>query len=228
MEELRCKVCGCLSTKTSRFYKKHMLCNKHYQKLLKYGETTNIRTIYTPNEIIKYDNHAEIILYDKYGKEINRALIDLEDIDKVKNFKWCINPQGYAICSKGIDNKKYIRLHHYIFTNPNEDNLFIDHINRNRLDNRKSNLRIVSKADNNKNLSLRTDNNTNIIGVCYDNERNKWISQLKLDGKRILFKRYNNIDDAIIARLKAELKYLGEFAPQKHLFEKYNIAIDKK
>ena len=46
---------------------------------------------------------------------------------------------------------------------------------------------------------------------------------LKLNGETRLRKQFDDIDDAIRARLQAEQDYFGEFAPQRHLFEQYNI-----
>lgn len=62
-----------------------------------------------------------------------------------------------------------------------------------------------------------------ITGVCWNKRLNKWSVQINDNGKRIHIGYFTNKDDAIIERLKSELKYYGEFAPQKHLFNKYNI-----
>ena len=47
---------------------------------------------------------------------------------------------------------------------------------------------------------------------------------MNINGKRTYLRRYNNFEEAVIVRLKAELQYWGEdFAPQRHLFEQYKI-----
>ena len=73
-----CQVEGCSNKHYGKGY-----CQKHYNQVRKYGKILT-RTRKDPNEIIVYDNYAEIVLYDNYGKEINKALIDLDDIEKVK------------------------------------------------------------------------------------------------------------------------------------------------
>lgn len=50
------------------------------------------------------------------------------------------------------------------------------------------------------------------------------MSAIKIKGKQKHLGYFANKNDAVIARLKAEAKYFGEFAPQRHLFEEYNIV----
>ena len=64
------------------------------------------------------------------------------------------------------------------------------------------------------------------IGVVYDRNREKWMARIVLNKKDIYLGRYSNKEDAIKARLEAEIKYFGEFAPQRHLFEQYGININ--
>lgn len=54
-------------------------------------------------------------------------------------------------------------------------------------------------------------------------EKNKWVAQITIDYKTKRIGGFNDKNDAITARLKAEKEYFGEFAPQKELFDKYNI-----
>lgn len=112
---------------------------------------------------------------------------------------------------------RVIKMHFVIF----EKNC--DHKNRNPLDNRKSNLRKATKYENAANHSKSIRNTSGVIGVNWNNSENKWIAQLKKEHKVVYYKRFNNKEDAIRARLKAEKEYFGEFAPQRHLFEQYGL-----
>ena len=76
---------------------------------------------------------------------------------------------------------------------------------------------------NNMNKSVRSDNTTGITGVRFDRQRMKWVAYLQTDKKIKYNKRFDNKEDAIRARLKAEKEYFGEFAPQRHLFKEYGI-----
>lgn len=90
----------------------------------------------------------------------------------------------------------------------------IDHINRERADNRWVNLRSATKAENNRNKSRRSDNLSGVTGVSYDAERAKWTARLRVGGKYLMLGRFARFDDAIAARLDAERKHYAEFAPQ--------------
>ena len=77
----KCKIEGCENK-----IKSDGLCCKHYQQIQKFGKIK--RTKFDPNEIILYEDFAELILYDENGNEKVRALIDLEDVEKIKQYKW--------------------------------------------------------------------------------------------------------------------------------------------
>ena len=146
-----CSVEGCNNKHLAKGY-----CTKHYQQIKKYGEIISVgRTKYDPNEIVMYEGYAEMILYNSRGIEVARTLIDIEDIEKVSQYKWCLDNKGYVTTNK-INDKKVL-LHRFIMNIwKNEfdwDSNVIDHINRNPLDNRKENLRIVSQRENNNNLN---------------------------------------------------------------------------
>ena len=203
-----CKYCG----KTEGIIKKYNLCEKHYQQYKKHGKC--FRTIYDPNEIIRYEKYAEIVLYEKKVNNIGeytekcRMIIDLDDVEKIKNLKFRYS-EGYALTK--IGDKTSVRLHRMILKV--EDSEIIDHINRNTLDNRKENLR---------NSSLKSNNKSGYIGVYFDTSRDRWCGDIFYNNKKI-FKRFKNKEDAIIWRLKKEKELFKEFAPQRHLFEQYGI-----
>ena len=96
------------------------------------------------NEIVLHDTYAEIILYDRSGNEKARALIDLDDIERVKDIRWHLDGRGYV-----VSNDNTFRLHRLIMNCQNE--LVVDHINRIKTDNRKQNLRICTHQQNDMN-----------------------------------------------------------------------------
>ena len=146
---------------------------------------------------------------------------DLEDYDKIKDYCWIedIGMTGYSSVRARVpgENRKVIM--HWVILGEK----WCDHINRNPLDNRKTNLRRTTRTENNRNCTISKNNTSGIIGI-YWNKRNKnWRSSITVNKKRIELGSYKNKDDAIRARLEAEIKYFGEFAPQIHLFEQYKI-----
>lgn len=197
-----CKVKGCTNDKILA----KGLCCKHYKQMYRHGEI--IKTIYEPNDIVCYETYAEVILRDKYGKECARALIDLDDVELVSQYKWCNSGQGYALC-----RETGLFLHKLIMNDLNND-YTLDHINRNRLDNRKSNLRYATAQENAQNRSKQINNTSGIPGVSWRKDRNKWRAFITVNKKQIALGLYEDINDAIMARKAAEEKYFGKFAPK--------------
>jgi hypothetical protein len=74
-----------------------------------------------------------------------------------------------------------------------------------------------------KENSVPKRNISGVVGVGIDRNRGKWMSYIMIDKKNIDLGRYDDKIDAIIARLKAEKEYFGEFALQKHLFKEYGL-----
>ena len=146
---------------------------------------------------------------------------DLEDYDKIKNYCWfeTINKKGYRSIKTHINGNSISPMHQLIFGK------YCDHVNRNALDNRKSNLRQCTVQENNRNSSIRKDNKSGYIGVMWIEKDKKWRSEIRINNKGISLGRFINKEDAIKARLDAEAKYFGEFAPQRHLFEQYKINV---
>lgn len=180
-------------------------CKKHYYRTKRYGEPTK-RNRSDINEIIEHENYAEIILYDNYGKEKGIAKVDLDDIDKVKDYKWSMS-HDYVYNS--ITN---MFLHRLIMNCPKD--MVVDHINHNPLDNRKSNLRICTVSQNGMNAKIRNDNTSGVTGVGWDKKYNKWYARIAIKGERILLGYFNTKEEAVKARQEAEIKYFGKYRNQ--------------
>lgn len=154
-----------------------------------------------------------------FDKNDNYFICDLEDYDLIKQYSWKRNKDGYWICHK--NNK--ISMLHRILLKINDKNIFVDHINHNKNDNRKINLRICTSQENNRNTKLQERNNSNIIGVRWNKNKQKWTSQIGLNYKIKYLGTFSTKEEAIIARLKAEKEIYKDFSPQKYLFDKYLI-----
>ena len=73
-------------------------------------------------------------------------------------------------------------------------------------------------------IANKSANNTSgFIGVNFDKRCNRWFATIIVSGVYHCLGRFNNKEDAIKARLKGELQYLGDLSPQKHLFKEYEI-----
>jgi hypothetical protein len=87
----------------------------------------------------------------------------------------------------------------------------VDHINRVRNDNRWANLRLCNATQNAANASLKLSNTSGIKGVSWDAVRNKWLAQIRINGKKKNLGRFNSVDDAAECYKNAALIEFGEF-----------------
>ena len=109
------------------------------------------------------------------------------------------------------NNKTWRRLHRLIM-NVTDPNIFVDHINHNGLDNRKSNLRICTNQENIRNCKVPKNNKSGYKGIYWAKDKNKQTVQITLNNKTKYIGRYEKLEDAIAARKEATKKYYGEFA----------------
>lgn len=90
----------------------------------------------------------------------------------------------------------------------------IDHINRDKLDNRIDNLREACKAENERNRDKYRINTSGYKGVWFHNQRKKWCAEITTNGKSRKLGLFDSKEDAAVAYNEASLKYHGEFAYQ--------------
>lgn len=140
-------------------------------------------------------------------------LIDLDDLDKIKSFDryWGINMGGYAYCTK--DNQQ-IFMHRIIVGLPikldRQDGRVADHINGNKLDNRKCNLRILSSKQNPINCATYSTNTSGVKGLSWDEKLRKWRVSIQVNKQNIYLGIYKDKEEAIKVRKEAEEKYFGK------------------
>lgn len=169
------------------------------------------------------------------------VLVDDCDYPYVSMFDWMIH-HGYAIRYETFDDEtKTIHLHRFIWYLHNgvpEDKYLVDHIDRNRLNDRLENLRLATKAENAKNRSKQSNNTSGFRGVTFekyfDEQKNKnyeyWKAQWYDENGKNKHKRFDPTDEGKIlaARFmdKVLLKQNGEFAG--HLNFPNNILSDEE
>lgn len=204
MSKKICMVEGCENEVLGRGY-----CEKHYTQIRRHGKLLE-RTRHDPNEIIYKKNYAVICLYNMKQEKVAETIIDKEDAERVSKYKWCLMNTGDVITALG---NKRLKLHRLLINAPNESE--VDHIDRNRLNNRKNNLRICKHSENLRNLSKRKDNTSGFTGVIWCKRNKRWKAQICLHGKCVYLGSFMSIDDAIACRLKAEKKYFQEYAPRR-------------
>lgn len=173
------KSCGCYHDLIS---KERMLKNSK-----KYLQNKKPKQI-IKNEIIEKEEYIIMLCSNK------EVLIDKEDYEKIKNKRW-YSSNNYCSDNKGLF------LHRFIMKA--KKGQIVDHINGNKLDNRKSNLRFVTKSQNAQNRKCK--------GITYDKTRKKWSVYIVANKKRYYIGRYETECEALEARKQAEIKYQGEY-----------------
>lgn len=131
------------------------------------------------------------------------AIVDDKDFDSVSIHKWHLNPYGYAACKIG---KKTILMHRLIMVV--QSGLDVDHRNHLKLDNRRCNLRICTRSENNRNR-LPTIGRTLPCGV-YKSPCG-YYAQITISYKTINLGNYKTLQEADCARRSAEDAHFGEF-----------------
>jgi hypothetical protein len=131
------------------------------------------------------------------GKE---TIVDVDNYEHLNQWKWQFTTRGYAVRT---ENRKIIFMHRVINNTP--EGLDTDHINRNKLDNRKCNLRTVTRSQNFMNINPRKNNTTGVKGVQIHAEG--WMVRITVNYKRIYIGYYLNFEDAVAARKLAEGMY---------------------
>jgi len=141
------------------------------------------------------------------------VLVDDEDVERVQGLAWHVGSLGsgrdpyFEHCTWG---KPVVRLHRFIMGCTYKDGKIVDHINGNTLDNRKSNLRVCSNAENCRNGRARK-NNTGYKGVVYEKRVNLYRARITKDYKTYSVGYFHTAEEAYTARCKALEEFHGEF-----------------
>jgi len=176
------------------------------------------RKEYFRNATVKNNNYIEqdgyLVGYDQSGESF---LVDKADYDLISKITWNVENVrcNYKRVSGHFIGGERVLLHQYLMGCK-----YIDHINRNPLDNRRENLRKATFIENARNKGMYVTNSSGVIGVR--NRNGHWNATINNNG-HVWLGTFSTKEEAIKARLDAESKYYGEFAPQRNLFEQYNI-----
>lgn len=173
--------CGCYSDEV-----------KHKQK-----NTKEIEWMFDGNDVYGITNKGE------------KFIIDAEDFNRVKNYCWRKDRKGYIVANSRNGSNKIIWLHRVIMKA--KDNEIVDHINWDKSNNKKSNLRIATKTQNNINIKRKSNNTSGYTGVSVL-KNGKYRSAISINGKKYHLGTFDRLEDAVKVRHKAEQILHGEWS----------------
>ena len=126
--------------------------------------------------------------------------------------KWNVSSAGY-VQRYNKDKKTGNELLHRLIVRASPRQR-VDHINRNPLDNRKSNLRFCTYSQNASNVGKLKNNTSGFRGVCWQKKSQKWMASLRINGTIKYLGIFSDINEAALAYDKASKARSGEFAHQ--------------
>ena len=116
---------------------------------------------------------------DRTGEVVGHSLIDDADVALASGYPWRLSSHGYANARVG---NGVIYLHRLVMGNPDG---MVDHINGDKLDNRKANLRVVDAAGNAQNRNVFGGQYSAHRGVTRNKRTGKWVAQARLNGRQV-------------------------------------------
>ena len=188
-------------------------------------KTKHLGTFDTLEEAIEVRQNAEkqrdmifkerVLAISKTFNELSQCIFKIKDteiiIDEelfydIIKYNWRLDKNNYV---NGEINGKAISLTRFVTKYSGND--LIDHIDRNPLNNRKDNLRIVTAKQNTMNKSSAKNSSSKHVGVCFRKDSKKWRAYIRVNNKNINIGTFVNEIDAAKARDEATKKYFGEF-----------------
>lgn len=135
-------------------------------------------------------------------------IADITDLALIEKYTWCISGNGYVM-SRSAPGGQFVALHRLLLAAGH--GWYVDHINGDPLDNRRRNLRLCRKQQNEFNTKVRADNTSGFRGVCRA-RRGKYRAYISKDGKQRSLGEYRTPQEAAAAYNRAAADLFGEFA----------------
>lgn len=161
--------------------------------------------------LIDADGTARLPVRVPHGSTVVYALIDAPDADRLSQWSWYLNTLGYVVRGYRSSGKVLtIRLHREVLGLTELNRQHVDHINRDKLDNRRSNLRITPRGAGGQNKSNYVGSRSLFRGVHLHKESGKWRARLQVNGRKVsvgLFKTELEAAEAVRAARLSLMPY---------------------
>lgn len=140
--------------------------------------------------------------------QVHTVYVDAQDVALVGKYTWCIGKDGYVVTNVSTSTGQTLLPLHRLLVNPGE--LLVDHINRNKLDNRRCNLRSCTVAQNARNKGVYSNNTSGYTGVV--SSRTKYKVQCRLNGTHTYHGTYTTTHAAAIVANIVRRELHGDFS----------------
>ncbi len=141
------------------------------------------------------------------------ALVDNEDFERLSKHSWYFDRYAQGNIREN-GKQKHWRMHWSVIGRP-QKGFEVDHVNGNKLDNRKENLRVVIHGENQRNKGKYKNNTSGFKGVWLNKRADRWIAQIRINKNRLNLGTFKDKKLAYQAYCNACAKYHGEFARLK-------------
>lgn len=140
--------------------------------------------------------------------QAHTVYVDEQDIALVSKYTWCIGKDGYVVTNVHTSTGSTLLLMHRLLMNPGA--LVVDHVNRDKLDNRRCNLRVCTQSQNTRNKGMYSNNTSGYTGVV--KSRTKYKVQCRLNGVYTHHGTYTTTHAAAIVANIVRRELHGEFS----------------
>jgi len=139
--------------------------------------------------------------------------IDIGDIGLVSDMRWSADVRGDLVYVKAYSQEDNVRKTHYMHSliSGTPKGMVTDHINKNTLDNRRSNLRVCTYGENMMNKVVQKECGRNYVGVFLKPDCKSWRCSINFKGEVVFKGKYRTEKEAVKGRAVAFIKYFGEF-----------------
>lgn len=142
------------------------------------------------------------------------TIIDDADFEMISKWKWCTLKTKwnvYAIHSVfRVGKRRHVYMHRLLLSAP--DNVYVDHIDRNGLNNTRANIRLCSNAQNLWNSGKKKNNSSGYKGVSWQKRDRRWRAKIVFHGQRIHIGYFTDVIEAARAYDAKAIELYGEFA----------------
>jgi hypothetical protein len=155
--------------------------------------------------MVTQDRLKELMSYDQHTGQLTR-LVRRGRMGAVGSVAGTVNTKGYVVVE--IDANPYLahRLA-WLYMTGEMPGMDIDHIDRNKANNRWANLRLATNSENHENrFEPQKNNKSGLLGVCLHKAAGRWVAQIKKDGRRIYLGLHDTPELAHQAYLEAKAR----------------------